>query len=110
VGDKLGPEAALAAPGPRAAGNVSADVAIVGAGLAGLSAARQIVQNSKLKVIIPEARDRVGGRTLNHALGIGGKVIGVGGQWVGPLPGQASNNAQAFDPKPQDRLNQKLKA
>src|SRR5262249_22276634 len=30
-----------------------------------------------------EANDRVGGRTLNADLG-GGKVIEVGGQWVGP--------------------------
>jgi monoamine oxidase len=30
-----------------------------------------------------EARDRVGGRTLNHDIG-DGKVVEVGGQWVGP--------------------------
>ena len=30
-----------------------------------------------------EARDRVGGRTLNHSLGHG-EVVEVGGQWVGP--------------------------
>ena len=30
-----------------------------------------------------EARDRVGGRTLNHPVG-GGEVVEVGGQWVGP--------------------------
>jgi monoamine oxidase len=30
-----------------------------------------------------EARDRVGGRTLNHPLGHG-KIVEVGGQWVGP--------------------------
>ena len=30
-----------------------------------------------------EARDRVGGRTLNHALG-GGEIVEIGGQWVGP--------------------------
>jgi monoamine oxidase len=34
-------------------------------------------------VVVLEARDRVGGRTLNHSLG-GGKVVEVGGQWVGP--------------------------
>jgi monoamine oxidase len=95
----------LAAPTPRLAGNVSADVVIVGAGLAGLSAARQIKQrNATLSVIVLEARDRVGGRTLNHSLGIGSKVIEVGGQWVGPLPGQPSNNAQAFDPTPQSEI------
>ncbi len=30
-----------------------------------------------------EARDRVGGRTLNQSLG-SGHVVEVGGQWVGP--------------------------
>ena len=30
-----------------------------------------------------EARDRVGGRTLNHSIG-DGKIVEVGGQWVGP--------------------------
>ena len=30
-----------------------------------------------------EARDRVGGRMLNDDIG-GGKVVEVGGQWIGP--------------------------
>ena len=34
-------------------------------------------------MLILEARDRVGGRTLNHPLG-DGSVVEVGGQWVGP--------------------------
>ncbi|MGI8608297.1 MAG: flavin monoamine oxidase family protein [Candidatus Dormibacteria bacterium] len=95
-------EAALAAAaGPRFAGTASADVVVVGAGLAGLSAARRLTAAGR-KVIVLEARDRVGGRTLNHQLG--SHVIEVGGQWIGPLPGQPSNNAQAFDPTPQQRL------
>ncbi|MFN2463651.1 MAG: flavin monoamine oxidase family protein [Candidatus Dormibacteria bacterium] len=93
----------LAAPAPRFAGTASADVIVVGAGLAGLSAARRLTAAGK-KVIVLEARDRVGGRTLNHQLG--DRVIEVGGQWVGPLPGQPSNNAQAFDPTPQARIYQ----
>jgi monoamine oxidase len=58
------------------------DVAIVGAGLAGLSAARSLT-DAGLSVLILEARDRVGGRTLNHPLA-DGSVVEVGGQWVGP--------------------------
>jgi monoamine oxidase len=34
-------------------------------------------------VVVLEARDRVGGRTLNRPIG-DGKVVEVGGQWVGP--------------------------
>jgi monoamine oxidase len=57
-------------------------VVVVGAGLAGLMAARQLVAHGR-SVLVLEARDRVGGRTLNHPLG-GGKVVEVGGEWVGP--------------------------
>jgi monoamine oxidase len=59
-----------------------ADVVVVGAGLSGLMAARRLVQQGR-SVLVLEARDRVGGRTLNHSLG-GGKVVEVGGEWVGP--------------------------
>ncbi len=59
-----------------------ADVAIVGAGFAGLAAARALVAAGR-DVVVLEARDRVGGRVLNHPLD-GGTVVEVGGQWVGP--------------------------
>jgi monoamine oxidase len=59
-----------------------ADVCVVGAGFAGLVAARDLVAAGR-SVVVLEARDRVGGRVLNHDLG-DGKVIEVGGQWVGP--------------------------
>jgi monoamine oxidase len=59
-----------------------ADVVIVGAGLAGLVAARE-VRAAGASAVVLEARDRVGGRTLNHDIG-DGKVVEVGGQWVGP--------------------------
>jgi monoamine oxidase len=58
------------------------DVAVVGAGLAGLVAARDL-QRAGLTTVVLEARDRVGGRTWNHTLE-GGATVEVGGQWVGP--------------------------
>src|SRR3954462_15545800 len=59
-----------------------ADVIVIGAGLAGLSAAREVLRGGP-SVLILEARGRVGGRTLNHNIG-GGKIADVGGDWVGP--------------------------
>jgi monoamine oxidase len=60
----------------------SADVIVVGAGFAGMTAARQIVKAGR-SVLVVEARDRVGGRVWNHDLG-GGDVSERGGTFVGP--------------------------
>ena len=60
---------------------------MIGAGLAGLSAARNLVAAGR-SVAVLEARDRVGGRTLNEPIG-DGKVVEVGGQWVGPTQKRA---------------------
>jgi monoamine oxidase len=62
----------------------SVDVAVIGAGLAGLIAARDVAA-AGLGVTVLEARDRVGGRLLNAALpGADGEIVEAGGQWVGP--------------------------
>lgn len=60
---------------------LSADVAIVGAGLSGLRAARSLLDAGR-EVVVLEARDRVGGRLLNASLGDGVQVD-LGGQWSG---------------------------
>lgn len=58
------------------------DVVVVGAGLAGLTTARRL-RSAGHSVVVLEARDRVGGRTLNASIG-SGEIAEVGGQWVGP--------------------------
>src|SRR5258706_15293563 len=57
------------------------EVVVVGAGFAGLSAARMLMRQGK-KVVVLEARDRVGGR--GKAAKIAGRTVDAGGMWVGP--------------------------
>lgn len=59
------------------------DVLIVGAGLAGLTAARRL-SGAGRRVRVLEARDRVGGRTHTVRLPLTGVAVDLGGQWVGP--------------------------
>ena len=58
------------------------DVVVVGAGISGLVAARKVARSGR-SVLVVEARNRVGGRVLNHKLKSGG-VIESGGAFVGP--------------------------
>lgn len=57
------------------------DVVIVGAGPAGLTAAREL-RKAGLSVAVLEARDRVGGRTWTDT--VDGAMLEIGGQWVSP--------------------------
>jgi monoamine oxidase len=58
-----------------------ADVVIVGAGFAGLSAARDLVRHGH-DVVVLEGRDRVGGRSSTTT--IAGIPVDLGGTFVGP--------------------------
>lgn len=57
------------------------DVAIVGAGLSGLTAAYRL-KHLGYKVVVLEAKSRVGGRLFSQK--IPGGVVDAGGSWVGP--------------------------
>jgi len=66
------------------------DVIVIGAGLAGLSAANHL-QRAGLKVLVLEARDRIGGRswTIEHQ----GVALDMGASW---LHGQKNNSLAAL--------------
>ncbi len=55
-------------------------VIVVGAGLAGLVAARRLVALG-LDVMVVEARERVGGRVWSHRLP-NGEIVELGGEWI----------------------------
>ena len=61
--------------------SVETEVAVVGAGIAGLIAASRLADRG-VDVVVLEARDRVGGRVWNTE--IGGEANELGGQWVAP--------------------------
>ena len=73
---------AMAAAARAARPDDQVDVAIVGAGIAGLTAARQLVKADR-SVVVLEARDRVGGRMVRQQVGPDAWVD-LGGQWIGP--------------------------
>lgn len=63
------------------------DIVIVGAGLSGLAAAKQLSDSNKYQFKVYEAKSRVGGRTINQVLKDtrgNEHIVDGGAQWVGP--------------------------
>jgi monoamine oxidase len=56
------------------------DVIVIGAGFAGLIAARELSQRYNFNVLLLEARDRIGGRTWTAK--VLGEEVEMGGTWV----------------------------
>ncbi len=59
------------------------DVVVVGAGLAGLCAARDLAE-AGARVVVLEARDRIGGRTWTNRFPDTGALVELGGSWFAP--------------------------
>jgi monoamine oxidase len=76
----LGGLAALALPFPRAFAR-DPDVVIIGAGAAGLAAARTLIDKGRSVVVI-EARDRIGGRAWTDSTSFGGIPFDHGCSWL----------------------------
>jgi monoamine oxidase len=74
-------------------GSIHVEVAVVGAGMAGLSAALELERAGRSFVVL-EARDRAGGRLESQQIG-DDVWIDVGGQWVGPTQDRLYQLARA---------------
>src|SRR2546421_9170507 len=61
---------------------IDADVCVVGAGYAGVTAARRLTESGK-SVAVLEARNRIGGRIWTYHLP-DGSPVDRGGGWLGP--------------------------
>ena len=79
-------------PAAESASPPDADVVVVGAGLSGLTAARELRKNG-LRVHLLEARARTGGRMIRQTTRTGA-VIDLGGQWGGETHHRFENLAK----------------
>ncbi|MEM6295158.1 MAG: FAD-dependent oxidoreductase [Myxococcota bacterium] len=80
--------------------NPEQPILVIGAGVAGLTAARALA-DAGWSVIVLEARDRVGGRV--HTVGVGEAVVDVGAAWIhgpknNPVSGYLDAEGIAYEP------------
>lgn len=68
---------------PTGATRDDGKVIVIGAGAAGLSAAR-VLQDQGREVIVLEGRERMGGRL--HTIQVGGGMVDAGGNWIHGAP------------------------
>lgn len=87
----------------RNTGGVGYDVVVVGAGFAGLVAARELVKDG-FDVVVLEGRDRVGGRSSTTTLA--GVPVDLGGTFVGPTQDEVVQLAKELDCLTEPTYNQ----
>jgi spermine oxidase len=67
------------------AANDNKSVIVIGAGIAGVSAAVKLIENGFGDVTVLEATDRIGGRVHTVQFGSENSTIDLGGQWVSAI-------------------------
>ncbi len=82
------------------------DVVVIGAGFAGLCAARDLASGGA-SVLVLEARDRVGGRTFTSDFAGTAEKVELGGSWFAPEHAKAREEltrygleVRRYDPPP----------
>jgi len=71
------------------------DVLIIGGGFAGITAAWELSRLAK-RVVLLEARDRLGGRAWLKKDGLGGLPLEMGGAWIDPKETYSWAEAQRY--------------
>lgn len=86
-----------------ATADIETSVVVVGAGLAGLTAARRLDRRN-VDVRVLEATDRVGGRTLTRT--VGDEPVDLGAQWIGPTQHHVSGLVEELGVETFDQYDQ----
>lgn len=98
IGAAIGGSAVVAAPRAAIAGTdaieTSVDAVVIGAGFSGLTAARKLKRAGK-SLLLLEARDRVGGKVLNHSIGHG-QITEAGATYIGPTQNRMARLALKY--------------